>query len=83
MKNMGKNQTYLEVVSNLYIFKLFNLYKKKKKKKKKRNEFKDVYKNNLLTLNLFFIFLTFFFSSIFSLYFLSLAFSFKFTKNQT
>ena len=40
MKNMGKNQTYLEVVSNLYIFKLFNLYKKKKKKKKREMSLK-------------------------------------------
>ena len=37
----------------------------------KWNEFKQTYKNNLLTLNLFFIFIHPFFPSIFPLYFAS------------
>ena len=49
----------------------------------KWNEFDETYKNNLLILNLFFIFLNFFFPSTFPLYFLSLTFSLKFSKNQT
>ena len=38
--------------------------------KNKLNKFDEVYKNNLLTLNLFFIFLQFFFPSTIFLYFL-------------
>ena len=35
----------IKLIKNLYVFKLFNL-----------NEFEVLYKNNLLTLNLFFIY---------------------------
>ena len=42
-------------------------------------EFEGVYKNKLLSSNLFFIFLHFFFF----FYFSSILFSFKFSKNQT
>ena len=48
----------------------------------KWNEFKQTYKNNLLTLNLFFIFIHPFFPSIFPLYFASFTFSLKFSKKQ-
>ena len=40
----------------------------------KWNEFEEIYKNNLLILNLFFIFFHFFFCSTFSLYFISITF---------
>ena len=47
----------LKLVKDLYHFKLFNLYIMKYNK---LNEFEEIYKNNLLILNLFFIFLHFF-----------------------
>ena len=47
------------MVINLFILKLFNFCIMKEIK---RNEFEDTYKNNLLILNLFFIFLFFFLS---------------------
>ena len=49
----------------------------------KWNVFDETYKNNLLILNLFFIFLHFFFPSTFPLYFFPLTFSLKFSENQT
>ena len=64
------------VLSNYFIFILKNY--------NKLNKFKKVvYKNNLLTLNLFFIFFRSFFSRTFSHYFIFLIFFHKFFKNQT
>ena len=79
-QNKNENQILLKLVKKLYIFKLFNIYTMEKNK---LNEFEKVYKINLLTLNLIFIFLHFFFSFIFPLYFLSFVFSLKFSENQT
>ena len=79
-QNKNENQILLKLVKKLYIFKLFNIYTMEKNK---LNEFEKVYKINLLTLNLIFIFLHFFFSFIFPLYFRSVVFSLKFFKNQT
>ena len=70
----------LNVIQITYILKLFNIYIIEKNK---LNEFKETYKNNLLILNLFLIFLHFFFSSTFPLHFLSLTFFLKFSRNQT
>ena len=75
---MKKKIIRLKLVRNLYILKWFNLYIIEGNK---LNKFDESYKNNLLTLNLFFIFLNFFFT--FPLYFISLVFSFKFCGNQT
>ena len=47
----------------------------------KLNKYEKVYKNNLLTLNLFSIFLSFLFLSTFLLYFLSLIFFFLKTEH--
>ena len=80
MENTKKNQIYLKLVRNVCILKLFNLYIIKENEWK---EFEKAYKNNLLTLNLFFIFLHFFFPFTFPLYFLFLLFSFKFSGNRT
>ena len=79
-QNKNENQILLKLVKKLYIFKLFNIYTMEKNK---LNEFEKVYKINLLTLNLIFIFLHFFFSFIFPLYFRSFVFSLKFSENQT
>ena len=65
----------------IYIFKLFNFYIIEGNTS---NEFEKIYKNNLLKLNLFFyIFLHFFFLSIFFILFSSLTFYFKSFRNQT
>ena len=53
-KNSEKKK---KIVKDLYHFKLFDLYIMKYNK---LNEFEEIYKNNLLILNLFFIFLHFF-----------------------
>ena len=80
MENPKENQIYLNLVTNLCILRLFTLYMEKKIMKNLKYR---AYKNNFLTLNLFFIFLHFFFPSIYSLYFLSPTFSLKFSRNQT
>ena len=49
----------------------------------KWNKFEEKHRNNLLTLNPFFIFLNFFFPSTFPLYFIFFAFALKFSKDQT
>ena len=67
MENIKENKLYLKLVRNLSIFKLFNLYKMEENK---WNGYEETYKNNLLTLNLFYI--HFFFLCTFPLYFLSL-----------
>lgn len=86
---MKLNQIWLKLVQNLYVFKLFSFYIIKENK---WNEFKKTYTNNLLTLNLFFyfssFFISFYFSSPFSflptfpLYFLYFTVSPKFPKTK-
>ena len=46
-------------------------------------KFEIIFKNNLLILNLYFIFLHIFFYFVFPLYYLSIAFSIKIFPNQT
>ena len=81
IKKVDKNDIFILIVliyvlSNYFIFILKNY--------NKLNKFKKVvYKNNLLTLNLFFIFFCLFFSFTFSHYFIFLIFFHKFFKNQT
>ena len=79
-KNTKENKIQLKLIKNLCIFKLFIFYREEKNK---LNEFEEACKNNLLTLNLFFICLHFFFHSIFPLYFLFLTCSLKIFKNPT
>ena len=64
IKNMKKeNEMWLKFIKNLYIFKIFNIYIEEKNI---WNNFEVEYKNNLMILNLVFIFLhIFLFSPIF------------------
>ena len=64
IKNMKKeNEMWLKFIKNLYIFKIFNIYIEEKNI---WNNFEVAYKNNLMILNLAFIFLhIYLFSPIF------------------
>ena len=69
-----RKSNIIKIHKNLYIFKLFNIYIIKRNK---LNEFEKLDKNDLLNLNLVFIFLQFFLSLTFSLYFFFFTFSLK------
>ena len=71
-----RKSNIFKIIKKNYIFKLFNFYIEESNKWKK---IKIIYKNNLLTLNLFFICVHFFFPSIFLFIFFLSHFSSNFS----